>query len=83
MPPSEHNDNNTEQKLTEYIDKRNKLENEINDEIDILADIQADIRKRILKLDTPKYRLVLMKRYWRFLKWEKIQDEMGYKELKR
>ena len=74
VPPSGTNDNNAENKMAEYIDKHNKLKDEINAEIDKLIDIRNDIRKRILKLDTPKYRLVLMKRYWRFLKWEQIQD---------
>lgn len=80
MPPDEHNDNSAELKMANYIDKHNELENEINDEIDQLDRIKSEIRKRILKVKNPKCRLVLLKRYWRFLKWEQIQEEMGYEE---
>lgn len=82
IPQSEHNGNSTEIKLTDYIDERQKLENEINDEIDRLDKIKSEIRKRILKIRIPKYRLVLLKRYCRFLKWEQIQEEMGYEDVK-
>lgn len=82
MPPGEHNDNSTELKMANYIDKHNKLENEINDEIDQLDKIKSEIRKSILKVKNPKCRLVLMKRYWRFLKWEQIQKEMEYEDLR-
>lgn len=82
MPPSEHNDNSTEQKMANYIDKHNELENEINSEIDKLDKVKSEIRKRILKVKNSKCRLVLLKRYWRFLKWEQIQEEMEYQELK-
>lgn len=81
-PPSEYNDNSIEQKIADYIDKRNELENEINAEIDKLDKIKSEIRKRILKVKNPKCQLVLLKRYWRFLKWEQIQEEMEYMELK-
>ncbi len=81
-PPIEHNDNKTEIELADYIDKHKELVDIINAETDELLGIQIDTRKRILKLCIPRHRLILMKRYWRFLKWEKIQEEMGYLESK-
>ena len=78
MPPGVHNDNNAEIKLASYIDKHDELTQKINEETDKLFETKKEIRLKIY----PKYRLVLMKRYIRFKKWEQIQEELGYKELK-
>nr|DAY01422.1 MAG TPA: Protein of unknown function (DUF1492) [Caudoviricetes sp.] len=82
MPPGTHNENNVEIKLAAYLDKRVELTQKINEETDKLFDIKNEIRLRIYRIKNPKYRLILMKRYIRFKKWEQIQEELGYKELK-
>lgn len=51
-------------------------------EIDQLDRIKLKYASVFSKVKNPKCRLVLLKRYWRFLKWEQIQEEMGYMELK-
>lgn len=82
MPPGVHNDNNAEIKLASYIDKHDELTQKINEETDKLFETKKEIRLKIYQIKNPKYRLVLMKRYIRFKKWEQIQEELGYKELK-
>ena len=82
MPPGVHNDNNAEIKLAAYIDKHDELTQKINEETDKLFETKKEIRLKIYQIKNPKYRLVLMKWYIRFKKWEQIQEELGYKELK-
>ena len=79
--PSMHNVS-TDIKLSTYIDKHNCLRELIDNETDLLVSHKADIRKKIMQISNPKLRLVLLKRYFRLLKWEQIQVEMRYKELK-
>ena len=74
MPPGVHNDNNAEIKLASYIDKHDELTQKINEETDKLFETKKEIRLKIYQIKNPKYRLVLMKRYIRFKKWEQIQD---------
>ena len=81
MPPGVHNDNSAEIKLAAYIDKHEELTQKINEETDKLVETKKEIRLKIYQIKNPKYRLVLMKRYIRFKKWEQIQEELGYKEL--
>lgn len=81
MPSGVHNDNSAEIKLAAYIDKHEELTQKINEETDKLVETKKEIRLKIYQIKNPKYRLVLMKRYIRFKKWEQIQEELGYKEL--
>lgn len=81
MPPGVHNDNNAEIKLAAYIDKHDELTQKINEETDKLFETKKEIRLKIYQIKNQKYRLVLMKRYIRFKKWEQIQEELGYEEL--
>lgn len=73
---------NAEIKLAAYIDKHDELTQKINEETDKLFETKKEIRLKIYQIKNPKYRLVLMKWYIRFKKWEQIQEELGYKELK-
>ena len=82
MPPGEHNGNNVEVGLVNYIDKYEDLRQKINEESDLLADTKKDIRSKIYQIKDPKFRLVLAKRYILFKKWESIQGEMKYQDLR-
>lgn len=46
--------------------------------IDELIDIKQEVIKVISKLDNPRHRVVLHKRYVDFMTWEAIACEMGY-----
>ena len=82
MPPGEHNGNKVEVGLVNYIDKCEDLRQKINEESDLLADTKKDIRSKIYQIKDPKFRLVLAKRYILFKKWECIQVEMKYQDLR-
>lgn len=79
--PGTHNAS-TDIKLSTYIDKSNRLKKLIDNETDLLVSHKAEIRGKIMLISNPKLRLVLLKRYFRLLKWKQIQKEMRYEELK-
>lgn len=82
MPSCENNSNRIEIGLANYIDKCEDLRQKINESSDLLADTKKDIRSKIYQIKSPKFRLVLAKRYILFKKWERIQDEMKYQDLR-
>lgn len=81
-PPQQHNDNSTEIKIHNYIDKCEKIKAEVVEEADALLVLKWEIRKKILQISEPKLQMILNYRYWHYYKWREIQDAMDYKELK-
>ncbi len=75
-------DNGTERRVIEHINKYDSIIDEVRRETEELSEVKRSIRRRIYGILEPKYRLLLSKRYIRFLKWERIQEELGYKETK-
>lgn len=56
------------------------LRDELNNELAQLVDYKADAVKIIHRVKNANYRLILEKRYLRYLSWETISVELGYSE---
>ena len=81
-PPKQHNDNSTEIKIHNYIDKCEKIKAEIIEEADALLVLKWEMRKKILQISEPKFQNVLIYRHWHCHKWSKVKAEMGYKDIR-
>lgn len=58
--------------------KIDKLEREITAEIDELIDLKREVEKALREnLDSVEYSICYL-RYFRYMTWEKIADELGY-----
>lgn len=78
------NENGTELKLCNYIDKINKLQQDVLTEKERLLAIKIDIRKKInqLELKYPKSCLLLTDRYILHKSFKEIFERSKYTEIK-
>lgn len=78
------NENATEFKLCNYIDKINKLQQDILTEKERLLEIKIDIREKInqLELKYPKSCLLLTDRYILHKSFKEIFERSKYTEIK-
>lgn len=81
-PPQQHNDNSTEIKIHNYIDKCEKIKAEVVEEADALLVLKWEIRKRILQISEPKLQMILNYRYWHYYKWDEIKVKMNYSDVR-
>lgn len=78
------NENGTELKLCNYIDKINKLQQDVLTEKERLLAIKIDIRKKINQLESkyPKSCLLLTDRYILHKSFKEIFEHSKYTEIK-
>ena len=81
-PPQQHNDNSTEIKIHNYIDKCEKIKAEVVEEADALLLLKWEIRKKILQISEPKLQMILNYRYWHYYKWREIKVKMNYNDVR-
>lgn len=81
-PPQQHNDNSTEIKIHNYIDKCEKIKAEVVEEADALLVLKWEIRKKILQISEPKLQMILNYRYWHYYKWDEIKVKMNYSDVR-
>lgn len=64
--------NGTENAIYKYIEYQEK----INKRLDMLYSVKSEIADAISYVDNPTYRTLLELRYLRFMKWERIAEEL-------
>lgn len=70
--------NATEGKYTVYADYVAEIDKRTAE----LYEVKAEILKAINKVDNSTYRLLLTLRYIRFMTWERIAEEMNYRDVR-
>lgn len=75
--PSDVHSTDTMQKL---IIRKIELENEINEQLISLLDQKREIMNTVDHLEKPEEIEVIYARYFRYMKWEDIADQLGYEE---
>lgn len=72
--PSKSSGNATENKMCNYVDYSQLLDNRLQE----LYHIKSEILTAILKVENSTYRTLLTERYINLKKWEEIAGVMGY-----
>lgn len=71
-------DLNKNNKMQNSIIKINRLEEEIDNTIYNLVEIRTVLYTKVEEVENDEYRMLLMLRYFQYMTWEQIAEEMGY-----
>ena len=61
-------------KLERYAGLSDLIDRRVNE----LTEIKAEILQAIQQVDDSRYRMLLLDRYTRFMRWEQVAEEMNY-----